>query len=372
MDMRFARWVALVVGLCTAVAIATATIPLGGIRLPATPDARRLEIERARLRSSSAALDRALARYRGMLGAERWRTVTAHGVRTAVVDASLPPAERRRLETTLQRAGEPLARGPIGASAVVFLDTTVVTLQKGADRRPYRAEVTYLLPASPDGVCAAATRMRRTDAPLSPGEVYGPCAFFAAFGMPGHGIRDWLERTQYDAARWADWTSASVTSAGRDGGSWYALPGDDARCAARGGSACLTMIGLDPVATAEAGVGSSVSVAGILGPFETHDSIWTPTASVLKRRLLADMVRQLDPDRFRVFWTSEDAPAAAFERATGMPLATWVHAWLAGQVVRPVTHAGASFSAFAWFVAALPLLLFAAVRPRDAVRGDAR
>jgi hypothetical protein len=368
MDMKFARWVALVIGLCTAIAIATVTIPLGGIRQPATPDQRRLDMERARLRSSSAAVDRALARYRGMVGAERWRTMTAHDVRTAVVDASLPPAARRTLESTMQGAGEPLARGPIGASAVAFLDTAVVTLQKGADRRPYRAEVTYLLPASPDGVCGAATRMRRADATLSAGEVYGPCAFFAAFGMPGHGIRDWMERTEYDAARWADWTSTSATSAGRDG-SWYALPGDDARCAVRGGSACLTMIGLDPVA---AGVASSRSDDGILGPFETHDSLWTPTASVLKRRLLADMVRQFDRDRFRVFWTSEDAPAAAFERATGMPLETWARAWLTGHVVRPVTRAGVSFSAFAWFVAALPLLLFAAVRPRDAVRRDAR
>ncbi len=370
MDMKLARWVTLVIGLCTAIAFVTVTVPLGGIRLPATPDQRRLNVERARLRSSSAAVDRALARYRAMLSVERWRAVTANDTGVVAVDASLPPMVRPTFEAALRTAGAPLARGPMRASAVVFLDTTIVALQKGVDRRPASAEVTYLVPASPVGVCGAVTRVRRVDAALSAGEVYGPCAFFAAFGMPGRGIRAWLEGTGYETGRWADWTSTAPGGAEHDA-SWYALASDEARCAAHGGPVCLTVIGLDPVAAA-AGVASSRSHADILGPFETHDSLWTPTASFLKRRLLADMVRQFDRDRFRVFWTSDDAPAAAFQRATGMPLETWLHAWLTGHVVRPVTRASVSFSAFAWLAAAIPLLLFAAIRPRDVVRHDAR
>ena len=40
------------------------------------------------------------------------------------------------------------------------------------------------------------------------------------------------------------------------------------------------------------------------------------------------MVASIGAERFEQFWTSDLAPTAAFEQATGIPLAQWTRDWL--------------------------------------------
>ena len=272
-----------------------------------------------------------------------------------MIDPGLPAPMARALSDVVARAAQHRAPSPRRPVDMVFLADTVTTVRgvKGAGFGFVSTE--YLLPRDRDDRCIVLVRIRplpRASA-LLPGwmdyvtsavgaqALVGPCRFYEWFGDPGPQVARWLGRGawnyglvggwQHDIAPWrpeSQWAPRGWTG-------WplrYYIGYTGLRCASGDAAQCAAQALREPPADTLQGqatvIGDTVQiVAGsnflralrngnsgdALGPRETA--------------LLASMARELGPERFAAFWSSELPPDSAFARAAGQPLGDWTLGW---------------------------------------------
>jgi hypothetical protein len=167
--------------------------------------------------------------------------------------------------------------------------------------------------------------------------VFGPCAWYSTYGVPGRGVAQWLDSTGYLA------TSTRWPYGGSEyGGFEYAmLPSQEhgpherwdnmiamygpagtrlAACAAGRPNACTNYMLAAQSAVAVSARRASEARGRITlgrGPGTNH-------SDALLEIMMARMERDLGPARFDQFWKSNLSVPAAFAAASGEPLEDWV------------------------------------------------
>lgn len=160
----------------------------------------------------------------------------------------------------------------------------------------------------------------------------GTCAYFAAFGTPGHELARWLISRHYDLALYP-WQLAAPPESTRAGSlldydkPWfwsfvYRYQPDAVGCMAGRRSACGRTV-LAP------GSGDPVPVVS------TEQNWWKPPSLAGADRYFADLVAAIGPERFGRFWNSELAPDTALAAAAHMPVGDWTRRWQA-TIVPPI------------------------------------
>jgi len=144
---------------------------------------------------------------------------------------------------------------------------------------------------------------------------YTPCLFFEAYGAPGPAIRTWLVARDFDLALSGERTTAHKPARMSPFES-LAFRHTITVCAAGRADRCLRSL-LQPASRSRTELRPATWAfplrSGNLGAEGGH--------------FLADMARDLGPDRFRAFWTSDLSPDSAFAAATGKPLGQWATGW---------------------------------------------
>jgi hypothetical protein len=200
----------------------------------------------------------------------------------------------------------------------------------------------YYLPTATDGeTCLVTLALGRADAETrwlrsirafaERHAMLGPCAYYAAFGPPGHYIEEWLESTDLLAAMSPAWAIESeplgpIEPERREFVRRYelALYG----CAAGNRQACRTGLfsrGWDwlyPRSGRQQGIvrARDISFYTRLGPNS--------------ERLLSDLLADMGVERFLRFWSSDADVEAAFARAFGIELEDWMMRWSRAQLKR--------------------------------------
>lgn len=176
----------------------------------------------------------------------------------------------------------------------------------------------------------------------------GPCAYFAAFGAPGHDIADWLVSRHYVLALdpWKSRVSAESSGA-KEGlnpqrpwfwGYIYQYEPDAVACMAARPAACRR--------TALArGTGAAVPIASAEPPG------WKPPSPAGARRYMADLADAIGPERFQRLWNSELPVDTALTAAMRMPIGDWTRRWQA--TIVPPIRLGPSASLGATLLATL-------------------
>ena len=237
-------------------------------------------------------------------------------------------------------------------------------------------DVAFALPEATGGPhCVSLVRLRG----VSPAHVealrrqslVGVCGFFAAFGVPGSGVRAWLAATGYRAARRSDWHVARAPTV--DAAAVYGLGDAGGRCLTKQQGACVEALGADDAAP-RADVRALRSYDWVIHgtPPPTTSALGAPPGMLgdIEPELLLSAVRELGADRFGNFWRSSESPAAAFESAFGTSLDLWTYAW----VVR--TYGGAAdrptirLRDVVWLAFTLPPLMAVAARRRERVLAE--
>jgi len=372
------RWTAGVAMGCAAIAALLLPFP------PTVPDTWRsaapapLAAEFAALTQVAGEAQASVRSYRAAQALDRWSAGRA-GADTALVrfDRNVPPAVAGKARSLVLEQWTALAI-PVSArnaEVFVYVDSTPIPLADNAtaSRRwlePKRLlDVTYALPDATDGrECVVLVRLRGvSDADvdaLRGSPLIGVCGFYAAFGLPGNGIRDWLAGSDFRFARRSNWfvPRAPVT----DASSLYELHEASARCLTGDATGCRHALRLQPSRAVRA-------------PEPGHRLEWvldanTPSSATGPaflgdgdEALLADVVRSVGHERFARFWRSESAPDRAFLSAAGVAIEPWTQRWLSRVYGSLPPRPSARVSDLLWLALALAVGLFVARRPRERV-----
>lgn len=199
--------------------------------------------------------------------------------------------------------------------------------------RLFGAYTRYVVLPREGDACVVVVATRRNQANLRPvagDRLVGTCGLYARYGMPGAGMQEWLEADQGRSSG-TDSVSAEFWSRrprGRQSSVILsAFSPVTAACVAGNDAACeRTLFGNEP-----------------MGLFATPAPPTGPTRRVLRSSALANpqlptvtlaLLRQhLGEASFARLWASETAPAAAYPRLTGEPVAVFARAALRTEVV---------------------------------------
>jgi hypothetical protein len=196
----------------------------------------------------------------------------------------------------------------------------------------------------------------------------GVCGFFAAFGLPGAGVRQWLEATDYRSARRSDWHVALAPAI--DASTVYGIGAAGGRCLTGEPGACLDVLGVGQSDTGARSVTSGPPAFLLDGLSAVNAADRVRSRSELGNvevELLMSAVREFGAERFGRFWRSDSAPDAAFATANGVALDTWTRQWLTRTFGALPTRPTVRVSYVVWLGLAAPLLLVVAARPRERV-----
>ena len=333
------------------------------------------------------------ARLRAQELAVQWRSAQA-AARLAEERTRLPrpfSATRRTTGPTLLVTGADSVERAAQSGAAADLDTvwhtlglseTKISVGVVLDLAPVASGTavpfedqwvaTYLLPDSTDRtVClvriVARTYWRHTlFGPRSPAVTeqtrewlrsnLGPCAFFAAFGAPGRGVRQWLDRRRFDLALFPGWDKGTPSNPNqwpllRPGGrgiAWdyvyhQAIPA--VACMAGRSDGCRDAVLAG--ATAEAG-------GPALRFFQTDRNFWRSQRLIGSAHYFSDIVSEVGRPQFLEFWNSSLPVDTALARALRRPVGDWTMDWQ--QRFAPRVSLGPSVS----LTASLLAVLFAA------------
>ena len=202
----------------------------------------------------------------------------------------------------------------------------------------------------------------------------GPCAFLAAYGMPGRSVRSWLSGRGFDLALSPSWDD-SVSIGGRRG-AWLTL-GEGRKWRwwwdyIYGQSfpavACLAqrVAGCREAVLAATGHESEHSVVVM-----TRRRFWQRQRLIGGTYYLSDVAREVGRDRFLEFWNSSLPVETALARALRRPVGEWTASWqqrlLPAQLrLGPSAPAGASL--LAAFLAAVAVATVALTARKRQVR----
>jgi hypothetical protein len=369
--MGVVQWGALVVLLCAAAAVIALPLPA-----PAWPPGEARVDERLRVAGNRAyavqvELRYAVTRYYAQRALARWRALSPDQRATPfVVDESVPRADRQRVEDGARAQWALAGRADTSpgtrsrATMFVMVDTTSINVSSA--KRPLHGNEShyFALPAN-GGPCVTMVRLRLANESAIRGITLGPCAFYARYGLPGHGMRSWLETTAGTMALRSDVARARAMETRQ-----LSIRSFDHRagaCLVRGGRYCLEAIGLR-ADSREPDTGTAGPIAAPLpGLIGSGPAARPFSLGERSRWFLSDMAADIGEERFLAFWQSPEAPEVAFRKTTGMPLEDWTQRWLQRGAEPFVREAGVSLPNVAWLALAVPFLLAIAVRPRDRV-----
>ena len=186
----------------------------------------------------------------------------------------------------------------------------------------------------------------------------GPCAFYSAFGPPGPHVSEWLVSNNLDFARLADWARPrpkvepsvrlvnplSYRTTLRD----LAMSTLDSHACASG-RAARCRAALFPDTELERSNQANLSQHardGILDGWFGR-SFWGSTFGPPTSHFLSDVVREVGPERFGEFWTSDLPVDEAFASIVGRDIGEWTSDWIAAEIGRyhfgPGVRAGEVF-----------------------------
>lgn len=379
MAMTPFRWVAVLI--IAFMALVVLVLPDLPERTEADGDPQGLRLSlvesAARRQASQTARRWAMARVTDSL--RRPFSQLAHQPIRVMYSASIAPERRHLIDSMIARG---VAR--LGDSLLVGVDIAVVADDSGAfnftSRNTSGAGALYSLPTAPGQRCLGVVtvarneeewtqRTRRTE--MAAERTFGPCAYYAVFGMPGPAIASWMKSRGSLLAQEGSWTHAAIrtVSSGRPQvkffeGSHPALDYLSFRgteCAAGNVEVC-EQIALKPnPVSGYLSVGHIVTPNGILGSHWFRSDFAGQEAE-----LMAGMVRSLGREKFGAFWTSSDSVPVAFERASGLRLGAWIASHLTermGEIRRgPTTSAMSVFNAALIVGLAIFLVLRVAMR----------
>jgi hypothetical protein len=243
----------------------------------------------------------------------------------------------------LAALGAPEPRHAIGV--VVMLDTRNVYPQFT------RAVV---LPATPDQPCTIVMRISFRHIQLrgvgNSDRLLGTCGFYAVYGYPGDGMREWLVRTRTAAAGFLQRPAshgdgiirdpAEATAAGR-------AP-DLAACRAGRLDGCERLF-LEPRTSVPEWESTWREIAIV--PDDGRTQITQPgqfrsSRTSVSAGLLASIADDLGPERFARLWVADGDMKQAFESAAGRSLGSWIQGRVATAVL--VYRAGPGVGAVQW------------------------
>jgi hypothetical protein len=154
----------------------------------------------------------------------------------------------------------------------------------------------------------------------------GPCAFLAAYGMPGRSVRTWLGNRGFDLAlspAWNDSTAPSSSILRLDRGWWWPFVYHQSfpavACLARRVAGCREAV-LE-------GVSDDRPLANRTPVVMTDRRYWRRQRLIDGSRYLADVARQVGRDRFLEFWNSPLSVDSALSRALRQPVGEWTAQW---------------------------------------------
>ena len=381
MGLTLWRWVAGVTVGCGALAAALLPFPESVAERWTAAAPEPLAGEVRRFTADVGRTQAALRAYRAATGLALWRSAVEHSDTMSVrIDQSVPRAIADGVRDVA--AEQWRALGPASAANAqifVYVDSTTVprATTTATSRRPLEprrfVDVSFVLPQATDGSrCVALVRLggatpAHVDA-LRRQSLVGVCGFFAAFGLPGAGVRQWLEATDYRSARRSDWHVALAPAI--DASAVYGIGAAGGRCLTGEPGACLDVLGAGQPDTYGRGVTSASPTFVLDGLATVNPGDRARSRSELGNvevELLMSAVREFGAERFGRFWRSETVPDAAFGSAHGVTLDTWTRQWLTRTFGALPSRPTVRLSYVVWVALAAPLLLVVAARPRERV-----
>jgi hypothetical protein len=182
-----------------------------------------------------------------------------------------------------------------------------------------------------------------------------PCLLLSRFGPPGKALDQWLVSTRYQAARSASWLlKPRQWIDGYEAPPWsrqyqpwwfdpstllrgfrastvleprappYHLGAPVVRCLAGDTSECAAAV-LDTTLLAAWGRPTPRDLTTAFHRTRAPRAVFE--AGPLAWWFLSDLIREQGQDRFAEFWRSDEAMAAAFQNAFGLPLGDWTLRW---------------------------------------------
>ncbi len=248
---------------------------------------------------------------------------------------------------------------PAHPGVMIVVAVIVDTLRMGSGGLPRQRNVTmsrvsYFLPHSTDGrACLVLVSLGSRDinlaatgdlgqVGLSEETLLGSCAFYGAFGIPGPGVRAWLEVHHYSVASVASWSAPAARPEERHG-AWWLIQSGEARqrgflpalsfdllgCAGGDPAGCRSAVLSD---VAAANIGSDLWTQLFLSGSQLRGVVRTDLIDYSRYSpvdpLLSDLAFELGRDRFTDFWTTTLPVDSAFARATGISLDAWMLRWV--------------------------------------------
>lgn len=275
------------------------------------------------------------------------------GGRSAVLELGgrIPPAVHGEAERLL--AGLALAGSPAVEVQVVLVDSAVAP-------RPqtWQGAVFTILPDSSSRLRCTIVRVVGRGSPVAEweaeptrraswGGTEGPCWYLANFGMPGAGMRAWLDSRYWDPARVLPDDHPGVLDREPGAGDARVLMrlAGDPRGMFVGGSVVLQACAMGRASVCEAALLQPYRMglvpAGVVPRpfFGTSGLGFLGEPSALESSmLLAQMVETLGPDRFAGVWKSELSVQESFQSAAGRSFGQWY----GDRVVQLAATAGAA------------------------------
>jgi len=156
----------------------------------------------------------------------------------------------------------------------------------------------------------------------------GPCAFLAAYGMPGRSVRGWLTNRSFDLALAPTWNDSLAAGRRRtslmlgEGTRWwwdylYHQSFPAVACLAGRVAACR-----------EAVLAGASEQRVVFSPVVvTSRRFWQQQRLIGATFYLSDVAREIGRDRFLEFWNSSLPVDTALARALRQPVGEWTARW---------------------------------------------
>lgn len=253
------------------------------------------------------------------------------------------------------------------AVGVVVLDrATIREWARGLHLPPGEPVAFYALPDSLAPATCVAMVLAPPSRTRAPEELrtiarswFGPCAYYARFGIPAPRVRRWLEARGLDVARIPDWsregerhpvlTRSLIDSPGQEWYWWslYMMPPYVSGCLAGRADRCRTSVAFGDG-------GPSMAAGGLVSQL---DQQWRVDQQYLAggERFLGAVVREVGARRFQEFWRTTLPVDSALTVALGRPVGEWTAQWERSVAAAPRFGPGPR-----WYEGGVALLLIAA------------